>query len=120
MAAYSIVQAGTRNSSSMTEPATWTVWPLSVHVPLGERRNPVAMVRLAVGPLEVVLPVSRLRKSGLAVRSPMADSGVPAVSASPEMWAEIERAALAAVTGDPAAREHVLGRLLKRAPVSPA
>ena len=68
------------------------------------------MVRMAAGPLELVLAVSRLRKSGLAVRSPMADSGVPAVSASPEMWAEIERAAVAAVADDPVAQEHVLGK----------
>ncbi len=68
------------------------------------------MVRLADVPLEVVLPVSRLRKSGLAVRSPMADSGVPAVSAAPEVWAVIEKAAVAAVASDPAAREHVLGK----------
>ena len=52
----------------MTEPATWTVRPLSVHVPRGERRSPVAMVRLAIGPLELVLAVSRLRKSGVVVR----------------------------------------------------
>ena len=94
----------------MSELETWTVRPRSVHVPPGERRNPVALVRVAVGPLEVVLPVSRLKKSGLAVRPPMADSGAPAVSASPEMWAEIERAAVAAVADDPVAQEHVLGK----------
>ena len=75
----------------------------------GERRNPVALVRLAVGPLEVVLAVSRLKKSGLAVRPPMADGGAPAVSADPEVWAAIEKAAAAAVAGDLAAREHMLG-----------
>lgn len=31
----------------MTETTTWAVRPLSVHVPPGERRNPIAMVRLA-------------------------------------------------------------------------
>ncbi len=98
----------------MTEPATWTVRPLSVHIPPRERRNSIAMVRLAVGPLEMTLAVSRLRKSGLAVRSPMADSGVPAVSAAPEVWAVIEKAAVGAVAADPAAREHVLGKLLER------
>ncbi len=30
------------------EPASWTVRPLSVHVPPGERRNPVVVVRTAV------------------------------------------------------------------------
>jgi hypothetical protein len=64
----------------MTEPTPWTVRPLSVHVPPGERRTPVAMVRIAIGPLEVVLAVSRLRKSGPAVRPPMAEGGSPATS----------------------------------------
>ncbi len=64
--------------------ASWAVRPLSVHVPPGERRNPVAMVRLAVGPLELELAVSRLKKSGLAVRAPMAEGGMPAVGAAPE------------------------------------
>ena len=95
----------------MTEPATWAVRPLSVHVPPGERRNPVAMVRMAVGPLEMTLAVSRLLKPGLAVRPPMAEGGVPAVGAAPEVWAAIERTEIAVVAGDPAAREHVLGKL---------
>ena len=67
----------------MTEPATWTVRPLSVHIPPRERRNPIAMVRLAVGPLEMTLAVSRLKKSDLVVRPPMAEGGVPAISAAP-------------------------------------
>ncbi len=92
-----------------TDPAaSWTARPLSVHVPPGERRNPVATVRLAVGPLELVLAVSRLKKSGLAVRPPMAEGGMPAVGAAPEVWAVIEKVATAAVAADPAAREHVL------------
>ncbi len=73
------------------EPAPWAVRPLSVHVPPGERRNPVAMVRMAIGPLEVVLGVSRLKKSGLVVRLPMAEGVAPVVSAAPEVWAVIER-----------------------------
>ncbi len=88
--------------------------PLSVHVPPGERRNPVATVRMAVGPLEVVLAVSRLKKSDLVVRPPMAEGGVPAISAAPEVWAVVERAAVGAVATDPVAREHVLGKLLER------
>ncbi len=91
--------------------ASWVVRPLSVHVPPGVRRNLVVMVRLAVGPLELQLAVSRLKKAGLAVRPPMAEGGVPAVSAGPEVWAVIEKAAVAAVAADPAAREHLLGKL---------
>ena len=41
--------------------------------------------------------MSRLRKSGLAVRSPMTEDGVPAIDAAPEVWAVIEKAAIAAV-----------------------
>jgi hypothetical protein len=104
----------------MTEAEAWIVRPLSVHVPPGERRNPIAMVRLAVGPLEVTLAVSRLKKAGLAVRPPMAEGGTPAISAAPEVWAVIEKAAVNAVAGDPVAREHVLGKLLKRAGGSPS
>ena len=94
----------------MTDATSWAVRPLSVHVPPGERRNPVAMVCLAVGPLELVLPVSRLKKSGLAVRPPMAEGGVPAISATPKVWAVIEKAAVGAVAADPAARARVLGK----------
>ncbi len=95
--------------------AAWAVRQLSVRVPPGERRNPVAMVRMAVGPLEMTLAVSALKKSQLVVRPPMAEGGVPAISAAPEIWAEIEKAAVGAVAADPAARDHVLGKLLKRA-----
>ena len=76
------------------------------------------MVRMAIGPL--VLVVSRLRKAGLAVRPPMAEGGVPAIGAAPEVWAVVEKAAVAAVVGDAAAREHVLGKLLKREGKLPA
>ena len=72
------------------------------------------MVRMAIGPLEVVLAVSRLRKSGLMVRSTATEGGVPAICAAPELWAEIEKAAVAAVAGDPTARGHVLGDLLRQ------
>lgn len=93
----------------------WTVRAISVRVPPGERRNPVAMVRLAVGPLELELAVSRLKKSGLMVRPPMAEGGTPAISAAPEVWAVIEKAAVAAVAGDLAVREHLLGERRRRA-----
>ncbi len=98
----------------MTDLATWPVRPLSVRVLLDGRRKPAAMVRLVVGPLELVVAVSRLRKEGVVVRPPMAEGGVPAVGADPEVWVVIERAAIAEVAGDPAAREHVLGKLLER------
>ncbi len=72
------------------------------------------MVQLAVGPLELTLAVSRLKRSDLMVRPPVAEGGVPAISAAPEVWAVIEKAAVGAVAADPVAREHVRGKLLKR------
>ncbi len=70
----------------MSETAAWAVRPLSVHVPPGERRNPVAMVRMAVGPLEMTLAVLRLKKSDLVVRPPMAEGGVrPEITRCPDL-----------------------------------
>ena len=105
----------------MTELETWAPRALSVHVPPGGRRKPAALVRLAVGPLELVLVVSRLKRqrSGLAALAPTADGGAPAISADPEVWAEIEKAAVAAVAADAAAREHVLGKPFRRAGEAP-
>ena len=75
---------------------------------------------MAVGPLEMTLAVSRLRKSGLMVRPPMAEGGVPAISAVPEVWSVIEKSAVGAVAGDPVAREHVLAEMLNRVGVGRA
>ena len=50
----------------------------------------------------------------MAVRPPMAEGGMPAIGAAAEVWAAIEKAAVAAVAGDPTAREHVLGEPLRR------
>jgi hypothetical protein len=104
----------------MTDATTWAVRPLSVHVPPGERRNPVAVVRLAVGPPEVAVAVARLKRSGLAVRPPMAECGVPAANAEPELWAAVERTAPTAVAADPAASRHVLGGRFRPAGEPPA
>ncbi len=93
------------------EPATWAVRPRSVHVPAEEWRSPFATVRMAAGPLELLLAVSRLRNSGVAVHPPMAEGGTPAVGAASEVWAAIEEAAVTAVAADPVARRRVLGTL---------
>ena len=69
---------------------------------------------MAVGPLELALAASRLKKAGFWVRPTMSDGGTPAISAGSEVWMVIEKAAIAAVAGDPAAREHVLGKLRNR------
>jgi hypothetical protein len=81
---------------------------IAVRPLLGDRKTRVVSVRMVVGPLVLVLGVARLRKR-LEVRPPVADDGGPAIGASPETWARIEAAALAAVQADPAARAH-LGR----------
>ena len=74
-----------------------------------ERRTPVVIVHVVVGPLLLVLGVVRLRRR-LQVRPPMADGGGPAIGAKPEVWEPIEHAVLAAVQADPAARAHLLGQ----------
>jgi hypothetical protein len=80
-------------------PRVVTVRPLAA-----ERRTPVVIVHVVVGPLVLVLGVVRLQ-----VRPPVADGGGPAIGASSEVWASIEQAVLAAVQADPAARAHLFG-----------
>jgi hypothetical protein len=84
-------------------PRVVTVRPLAA-----ERRTPVVIVHVMVGPLVLVLGVVRLRRR-LQVRPPVADGGGPAIGASLEVWASIEQAVLAAVQADPAARAHLFG-----------
>lgn len=101
----------------MTEQDERPIRPLSVRLPPGERRNPVALARVAVGPLQLELVVSRLKKGGITVRSPVSEGGLPAIEAEPAAWAVIERAAIEAVLRDQAAGEHLFGpglRLLPR------
>jgi hypothetical protein len=73
-----------------------------------DRRTRVVLANVVVGPVVLVLSVARLRRQ-MAVRPPVAADGAPAIGASPELWARIEAAVLAAVEADPAARAH-LGR----------
>jgi hypothetical protein len=81
---------------------------VSVRPLAAERRTPVVVVQVVVEPLVLVLSVVRLRRR-LQVRPPVADGGGPAIGASPEVWAPIEQAVLAAVQADPAARAHLFG-----------
>jgi hypothetical protein len=85
-------------------PRVVTVRPLAA-----ERRTPVVIVHVVVGPLLLVLGVVRLRRR-LQVRPPVADGGGPAIGASPEVWELIEQAVLAAAQADPAARAHVMSK----------
>jgi hypothetical protein len=81
---------------------------VSVRPLAAERRTPVVVVHVVVGPLVLVLGVVRLRRK-LQVRRPVADGGGPAIAAKPEVWEPIERAVLAAAQADPAARAHLFG-----------
>ena len=49
--------------------------------------------------------------AGSAGTAPSMADGAPAIGAAPEVWAVIEKVAVGAVACDPAAREHVLGKL---------
>jgi hypothetical protein len=80
-----------------------TVRPL-----VAERRTPVVIVHVVIGPLVLVLGVVGLRHK-LQVQPPVADGGAPAIAAKPEVWEPIERAVLGAVQADPAARAHLFG-----------
>jgi hypothetical protein len=97
----------------MVDEATLAIRALSVRVPEGERRNPIVMVRLAVGALVFQIGVSKLKKSGLTVRMPVGEGGVPAIEAAPEVWAVIQRTAIAAVLRDQVGREHLYGANLQ-------
>ncbi len=93
----------------MTKPVAQTVRAIAVRALPGTRRNPMAMVRMRIGPLVVSLAVSRLRKSGLSVRLPMGDDKTPAIEAGLEVWTAIQKAALDAVMRDPVVCEHLFG-----------
>ena len=72
------------------------------------------MVRMELGPFFLSLGVSRLKKSGLLVRLPMSDGGEPALEVNAETWPLVQQAAIAGVMADQVAREHLLGRELRK------
>ena len=98
----------------MTDLSYGVIRALSVRLPPRARRPPFVLVRIAVGPLVLELSVSRLRKSGLVVRSPVSEGGVPAIEAAPAMWAFIQKTAVSAVLLNHAAGEHLFGPGLRR------
>lgn len=71
------------------------------------RRMPFVVVHVALGPLALVLGVVLPRSGHLALRLPQSITGGPAVSASPELLAELEALALKAVRADRAACRHL-------------
>jgi hypothetical protein len=92
--------AGPGLDLSAPEVQVTAVRPLS-----GDRRTRVVLVNVVVGPVVLVLAVARLRRM-VVVRPPVADDGGPAIGVSPELWARIKEAALAAVEADPSARAY--------------
>ena len=93
-------------SSAAELPVQVTPRVVSVRPLAAERRTPVVIVHLVVGPLVLVLSVVKLRRR-LQVRPPVADGGGSAIGAKPELWELIEQAVLAAAQADPAAQAHL-------------
>ena len=84
---------------------------LAVRVPSIAQRTPRVAVDLALGPVALVVTVARKRLRGrLDIRLPETSDGAPGVMLPPELQAEAEAAALAAVRANPEAWHHLLGR----------
>src|SRR6476620_1199323 len=107
MTSTTVMWTGSRTSEGANGGQVGGARVIAVRVLAAERRTPVVIVHVVVGPLLLVLGVVRLRRR-LQVRPPMADGGGPAIGAKPEVWEPIEQAVLAAVQVDPAAWAHVL------------
>lgn len=76
---------------------------VAVTVPAGAFRTPRVVVALRCGVVVVRVMVRRLSGSRLDVSAPMAADGASGVEMPADLWAEVERAALAAVYADGAA-----------------
>jgi hypothetical protein len=98
----------------MTEAMPAVPHVVSVHVPKTDRRTPFVVVNVAVGPLVVALGVVMPRSGRLAVRPPLSILGEPAVAAAPEIWAEVEKMAIAAAQADASARHHLTSHRYQR------
>lgn len=82
---------------------------VAIEVPANalSRRTPFVVVYVALGPWALALGVALPRSGHLALRLPQSITGGPAVSALPELLAELEAVALKAVRADPAACRHL-------------
>ena len=76
---------------------------LAVAVPAGDFRTSRVVVALRCGLVVVRVMVRRLSGSRLDVLAPTAADGAAGVEMPPDLWADVERAALAAVHADGAA-----------------
>ena len=69
----------------------------------GPLRTPRVEAQVALGPVDVVFSVKRLKTGALDVRPPITQDNAEAVVCPDEMWAAIAAVVLAAVRADPAA-----------------
>ena len=84
---------------------------LAVRLPSSVQRTPRVAVDMVLGPVGLVMTVARKRmNSRLEIRLPETSDGAPGVVLPPELQAEAEAAAVAAVRADPRAWCHLLGR----------
>jgi hypothetical protein len=84
---------------------------LAVRLPTSVQRTPRVAVDLALGPVALVLMVARKRLRGrLDIRLPETSDGAPGVELPPELQAEAEAAAVAAVRANPEAWHYLRGR----------
>jgi hypothetical protein len=84
---------------------------LAVRLPSSVQRTPRVAVDLALGPVALVLTVARKRIGNrLEIRLPETSDGAPGVMLPPELQAEAEDVAVAAVRANPEAWHHLLGR----------
>jgi hypothetical protein len=81
---------------------------VAVTVPPGEFRTPRVVVALRCGVVMLRVMVRRLSGSRLDVSAPTAADGAAGVEMPADLWADVERAALAAVSGDADAVEALL------------
>ena len=87
---------------------------VAVTVPPGDFRTPRVVVALRCGVVVVRVMVRRLSGSRLDVLAPMAADGAAGVEMPAALWADVERAALAAVAADADAVEALLAGGRKR------
>lgn len=87
---------------------------VAVKVPPGVFRTPRVVVALRCGVVVLRVMVRRLSGSRLNVSAPMAADGAAGVEMPAALWADVERAALAAVAADADAVEALLAGGRKR------
>ncbi|WP_431301679.1 hypothetical protein [Sediminicoccus sp. BL-A-41-H5] len=97
-------------SEAENTPAAFVVRGANVRIPPGFRRNPIVFVDLAMGPhWAVTVACQNLLNSGHIMRLPTGLDGGPAIRTSPEMLAQMQRAAAEAIRADPIAFAHLTG-----------